>query len=938
MIFVAFGVHAQEPVHYFINEDDGLPSNTVYDIMQDSKGYMWIATEKGLVKYDGQHFKIYRNSNQKGGNCTNLVEGGGRIWCTNFARQIFYVENDSLKELSFWNGADKKSVLDIDYNEKDSCLYVGCGLGIYKLDLADKTTELITEPDHTTKFVWRLSIKDGVVYGLNSRVHITYSDGQLHSWPNMLDGSSRYSDAVIQHKGRVLAAFVNSPFWYEFTKDGLRPTELPTGLIESNIGPSSSIRLDDSGQLWLSRKDELLIQSEIWPQNSDEFTGIKDVLASEVITDREGQYWLSTLDKGVMVIPDINIWRHPLVGEAKDIIKTKQGLWGLTAKEIKPIGHSAKSITLPGEIDGVSRAWYDEASDTWMVSAKGFYLLQRGKVVKMIDVGSVKDVMVLGDTLFCATNVGVRYLQLSRVEKNEITSVVNGRYYALAQRDGYFLAGFDNGLQLFDLMEDGSMELHIMDTVLYISDIVNADDTYTYIATEGGGLKAFNNAALLRDYFELPANTNNVHRLATQGNKLFAVFDEGVLMIDLEIKSISVIDKTDGLPTHDIKSIALYEGRVYMATSKGVVSFPLDMKGLNEIAPPIEIIQPWRSIEWQMSHGNDYEFQFFSGTYKHNGKLKYKYRLLGSSDEWTETDANTASFVNMPAGEYTLEVVAVNEDGIESETPATYSFTIVPPWWQTWWFNLLMVASLVGVTLVVALLIAQYRRRKKDRENQAKLEQSRMKEEMTAYQLKALRAQMNPHFIFNALNTLQRYIMTNDKSEAGEYLGRFSDLMRKFLSMSENQNAKLEDEIEMLRLYLDIEKERMKDDFTYQLNISEDIDTEQVKIPTMLVQPIAENAIKHGLLHKKGEKHLKLDFALISNQLQITIEDNGVGRERSKEINSKREGHQSFGLKAVQSRIDLINQSGAQKAELRIEDLKGDDGKGVGTRVILMFA
>ncbi len=205
--------------------------------------------------------------------------------------------------------------------------------------------------------------------------------------------------------------------------------------------------------------------------------------------------------------------------------------------------------------------------------------------------------------------------------------------------------------------------------------------------------------------------------------------------------------------------------------------------------------------------------------------------------------------------------------------------------------------------------------------------------------LTALIAQMNPHFLFNALNTIQSFIYSNDKKNASSYLGKFSELTRKILDNSSKKNISLDEEITLLQLYLDIEKVRFGDGFDASIRVDPSLDGEGISFPPMLVQPYVENAIKNGLLHKQGKKELRVDIRRIdgTNGIKIVIDDNGIGREQSTKINKTKIGHQSFANTATQKRINLINQTLDQKIVLDIIDKKNENGIGIGTTVILII-
>jgi LytS/YehU family sensor histidine kinase len=203
--------------------------------------------------------------------------------------------------------------------------------------------------------------------------------------------------------------------------------------------------------------------------------------------------------------------------------------------------------------------------------------------------------------------------------------------------------------------------------------------------------------------------------------------------------------------------------------------------------------------------------------------------------------------------------------------------------------------------------------------------------------LTAMKSQMNPHFIFNALNTIQSYIYTNNRQKASSYLGKFSNLIRIILASSSKKNITLTEEIETLQLYIDLEEMRFEDNFSAQIVVDEWLNTDEIYLPPMLVQPYIENAIKHGLLHKEEQRILKVSFKnLISQQsLGITIEDNGIGRERSGILNHKKNSGLGIATSATEKRIDILNHALHNKIKINVIDKINTNGQSAGTIVNL---
>lgn len=248
----------------------------------------------------------------------------------------------------------------------------------------------------------------------------------------------------------------------------------------------------------------------------------------------------------------------------------------------------------------------------------------------------------------------------------------------------------------------------------------------------------------------------------------------------------------------------------------------------------------------------------------------------------------------------------------------------------------------LAIVLVVSMgiVVLLFRQRKLRSERKLALleledtkERLNLERQQRASELKAIRSQMNPHFVFNALNSIQDYIMSNERKLAGKYLGKFADLMRVFLEHSQAKQITLKEEMDALNLYLELEKLRFEDSMTYQINVEDSVDQE-ILIPSLILQPHVENAIKHGLLHKEGSRELTISIRNLDRAVCCVIEDNGIGRTRSAEINHERNpGHKSFGMEATKSRLELLNYDRDDPILEKIED--AGPGENPGTRVTI---
>lgn len=306
-------------------------------------------------------------------------------------------------------------------------------------------------------------------------------------------------------------------------------------------------------------------------------------------------------------------------------------------------------------------------------------------------------------------------------------------------------------------------------------------------------------------------------------------------------------------------------------------------------------------------------------------EYKLSYRLKGFSNEWTATTGKNAVFTNVPGGNYIFEARLIDKNNHVAKDILTLPVEMIPPISDTWWFRLLIAIAVVGIAL--SFIIARFRniRRK-----------AAFTKELAHMEMVSLRAQMNPHFIFNSLNSIRHQIITKKNDEAEIYLVKFSRLIRWILENSETQYILLEDEIETLRLYLELESKRFDEKFDYQLIVDPSIDTKALKVPGIILQPFVENAIWHGLMQKRQSGTVVIDLRKTDINLIITITDDGIGREKAREIKSKTGlKTNSMGVKITTARLAAIEKLYNISCSTHIEDLKDEAGEARGTRVTL---
>ncbi|MCB0571189.1 MAG: histidine kinase [Phaeodactylibacter sp.] len=430
--------------------------------------------------------------------------------------------------------------------------------------------------------------------------------------------------------------------------------------------------------------------------------------------------------------------------------------------------------------------------------------------------------------------------------------------------------------------------------------------------------------------------------------RLWLATGKGISCVDSKTLAIRNFDERNGLKadaTLDGFSVNS-KGEVFSGTKRGFIWFNPDNL-LTDNRPPKLVLSSfkvagqerfegglsadyWKEVRLKPSE-NFFSIEYAALNFTLPEENTYYYKLENLYEDWVDAGKQrVANFTKLPPGRYVFCLKARNKDGVWSTAERKLAIIVAPPLWRTWWFISLLAALVLGMVYgMYRLRAAQIRR-----EEQMK---TSFNKKLAEVEMAALRSQMNPHFLFNCLNSINRFIQRNEPDAASAYLTKFSRLIRLVLDNSRSDQVSLRDEMEALRLYVELEAMRFVGRFTYKIDVAPGLDTSSIELPPMLVQPYVENAIWHGLMHKeKGDCQLWVRAFERGGRLIVEVEDNGIGREMARLLKSKSATlHKSHGMKVTAERIGIINEIYEAKAEVQIDDLKDEAGKPAGTKVTL---
>ncbi|MEJ2053295.1 MAG: two-component regulator propeller domain-containing protein [Calditrichaceae bacterium] len=553
-------------------------------------------------------------------------------------------------------------------------------------------------------------------------------------------------------------------------------------------------------------------------------------------------------------------------------------------------------------------------------------------------------------------SVHVSFTRYQHDPAKEKTISSNDVYCLYEDSNNNFWIGTASGLDLLNFqdttfnhyLQDHTSSISLSNHYIYsILETQHGRDSSMWIGTAGGLYRFDYNTGQTKRYTEENGLPNRVicGILEDDNGFLWISTNKGLARFDPKMKMFTNYDLADGLQSNMFNIGACYRfgsGELGFGGINGLNIFQPDNIISNTYVPPIYIIgikkfdQPIqldRELtdldEIELAYDDNYfTIEFAALDYSHPEKNDYAYILEGVNDRWIHSkNENTASYTNINPGKYVFKVRGTNSDGVWNMKGDELTILIKPPFWMSWWFR-----TVIIIIITFALAITVYIIIKREKQKTA------VNKKISELKLQALQAQMNPHFIFNTINAIQYFINKKDNESAYFYLSKFSRLLRRTLENSEKLNISLAEEIETLKIYLELQLLRYGNKFSYKLDIDPQIDIHMIEIPSMMLQPYIENAIQHGFTSRKKGGELILSLKQNNKKLVCSIEDNGIGIKKSlllkKRTNS---GHASAGMKLSRDRLEIINTANKDDINISIEDLSETDQNRNGPRVTLQI-
>lgn len=940
--------NCQSQQFYFsnISTADGLPSAECYGTYTDSKGYLWIRTQNGLCKYNGRDFRVFDHNSGMSDLAVYALQEDlhGRLWFATSTSDVGFILNDQVNYLPCTDslarvlGNGKLIVYDIALDKNDD-IYLSSHNKAYCITSASgyRNFSLVDSDSAYLKFI--------------------KVDRETFVIPNSIEDNSFYNQKTLDLK--VFGNMVNIPWdikvsrsmptrriypsWDEegsmiFNFDSLLCKYTASGKLETLSMPSAVLHtyIDRDNRLWAGCLDGGLFMFYNADLNSTPVRGLQHTSISYIQQDYEGGIWAASLDRGLYFCKNLQSIVFPEVLDLRgkpDLLKIIDGKLylsnlqkGLVQWDLKTHQKKEKLFTPYHHQHGYLDI--DKYGDKLLVTCRATSFLTDTSFNSVYegDYGVLAGRITGGYNCIVSNDSNV--YSISTFYLNDFK---NKKYYQIPSK-GADVVSFEGNI--FAATRIGVYKLE-NDTVLWSPEIGIKTKTvrllntpeYLVVLTREKGIHIYNQQLLKVDSLLVGTILNDV--CLVDDHVLCIATNKGIFLHNLHTQATSRLDTSDGIVDNEVYLVASYNNTIYYSTVEGVSAY--ELSNISRPYVPLRLYLVSSAVngnsplqlEEVIPYNSKIEFKFDPITFRHPSTLVFKYRLLGFDARWYSASTGDLVFTNLADGNYQVEVYIEDQDGTKSDI-IRVPFSVGKPFFKRLWFWALLIVLAV---FIIFLIVRFFSRRIARKE----AEKTRINKLLAEYQLMGLKAQMNPHFIFNCLNSIQRYVLDHDISQAYDYIAKFSKLIRRVLDTSDKTITNLSDEIETLQIYVELEQMRFEKQFVFELHVDESISLDQVQIPSLLLQPYVENAIWHGLmpLHKSVQGKLSLTVTKAGDNLLITIDDNGIGRIQSQKFKSA--NHISKGMSINQRRLDSLNYLLAkQNASVVVDDISTG-----GTRVTI---
>lgn len=958
LFLIQLEVKAQSQLFKKYSVEEGLPFAQVNTIYQDEKGFIWAGGYGGLSKFDGYEFENFGKKDGLVNSYVTSIHGdvSGQIWVgtldgLNLIKNGKLVEfkwNDYLPSpnvtcLASYNDKvligtisglsifSEGKLKTIQNNIKVNCLsysrselLIGTDQGLFRLDAANKLVEYNSSLEPEIKINAVFEDRNGDLFvGSDKGLFKINSFGVVFKY-GLNQGLLETNIVAIQqqNEGHI---WVGTSNFGLFKFDGNRFEHFIVGNHPySNI--ISVLYKDYEGLLWVGSSFGMYKSVGNAFKHYTYKDGFPGRYIYQITRGTNGDLWVATDERGAFKYNGKsfstyntffglagNSVKSILEFDSKYYFGTNKGLTILSGDTFKTISKNEGMFN--HEILSLTPS---QDSTIWMGVSGGVVSCKNDSIVNyqsafpdLAQVWSIKEDS-RGDLWVGAYLGGIyKYSKGDFIHMNSELGIEENNCLAIHEDyKGNLWFGTFDGIYRYDVVSKEILHINTEDGLssdLVYSFVEEKQYPYLWVGTNQG----INRIDLKKLY------KDNDPAIVQYG------IDDGFVGVECNCHG-AFLDENDDIWFGTVNGLIKYDPKEKRKELGGVES-KTHISGVKIFYEDTVLIDS-SSLPYESNH---LTFSYKGVCHINPNKVKYKFRLIGFDKDWSPASVERqTTYSNLPPGEYSFQVISSNSEGMWNNTPATFSFSIERPYYLRWWFFLLTGSILFVIVYGMLKFRIDRVAFRKDLERK-----------MDNLKLQALRSQMNPHFIFNSLNSIQHYINSNEKREANLYLSKFAQLMRNILDNSRKPKVSIHNDIKGVELYIQMEQMRFEGRFDYEINMDDEIDPYEDEVPPMLLQPFVENSIIHGFKGLKRKGLISIDISFEEDYVKYEITDNGVGRDAAEKSKSKRASrlHESAAMGITKARIDTLSQYYRDDLKISIIDLRDENGNAAGTSVAILI-